>query len=69
MVEFGSDSSVDALPQEGVQGPGILTTSQMNGSGDPEARLALIASSDMPTDGSGAVVVSGGMCVGDLNKL
>ncbi|XP_068236563.1 upstream stimulatory factor-like isoform X1 [Palaemon carinicauda] len=63
VVEFGSDSSVDALPQEGVQGsvPSILTTTQMNGSpGEPETRLALITSSDMPADGNSAVVVSGG---------
>ncbi|KAK7079128.1 Upstream stimulatory factor 2 [Halocaridina rubra] len=63
VVEFSPDSSVDALPQEGVQTsvPSILTSSQMNESpSDSETRLALIASSDMPTDGSSAVVVSGG---------
>ncbi|XP_045592720.1 upstream stimulatory factor 1 isoform X4 [Procambarus clarkii] len=64
VVQFASDGAVDSLPQSGVQTtvPSLLASSQANGSpGDSaETRLALIASSDVPTDGSSAVVVSGG---------
>ncbi|XP_042884507.1 upstream stimulatory factor-like isoform X2 [Penaeus japonicus] len=63
VVQFGTDGGVDAIPQGAVQNtvPNLLTATQMNGSpsDSSETRLALITS-DVPTDGNSAVVVSGG---------
>ncbi|KAK8720471.1 hypothetical protein OTU49_013293 [Cherax quadricarinatus] len=64
VVQFAPDGAVDGLPQGGVQTsvPSLLAGSQANGSpsDSPETRLALITSTDVPTDGGSAVVVSGG---------
>ncbi|XP_071521091.1 upstream stimulatory factor 2 [Panulirus ornatus] len=64
VVQFTPDGGVDGLPQGGVQAsvPNLLASPQANGSpsDSPETRLALITPGDLPTDGGGAVVVSGG---------
>ncbi|XP_042221914.1 upstream stimulatory factor 2-like isoform X1 [Homarus americanus] len=65
VVQFSPDGAVDGIQQGGVQAsvPSLLATNaQPNGSpsDSPETRLALITSSDVPSDGGSTVVVSGG---------
>lgn len=63
VVQLSGDGHVEAsLPQGGGGVPTLLTTTQVNGSpSDSETRLALITSpGDSQTEGTQAVVVSGG---------
>ncbi|CAL4071569.1 unnamed protein product, partial [Meganyctiphanes norvegica] len=63
VVQFSGDGVEASLPQGSGGGvPTLLTTQQVNGSpSDSETRLALITSpGDSQTDGTQAVVVSGG---------